>query len=116
MVGRTLIGMAVTRSADLTLRFRNPANRDLLRFVAEQRHESMNSVAERAIELQLKAEAVVIERDLVATLEWLRQYDVDADMDAAADRFAQAEVSHDDPLVSTRAAVADPLGLTRHFV
>ncbi|MGB3410676.1 MAG: hypothetical protein WBA45_05715 [Microthrixaceae bacterium] len=61
-------------------------------------------------------EAAVIERDLLETLEWLRSYDLDADVGEAAARFALAEVSHSDPLISTKAPAADPLGLSQHFV
>jgi hypothetical protein len=96
-----------TRSPKFTLRFHRAANHELLSLLADRRGISKNQLAEEMLERELRAGALLLERDLTGTLDALRRYRRDTHLQRAIDEVAHAEAYEDDPLV-TRAAGERP--------
>jgi hypothetical protein len=99
-----------------TVRFDNPDDYDMLRFVAEQHRVSMNQLVQEAIEDRLQREASAMEERLRAALDVVRRYRTE-DVEPYADTFAGAEVTELDP-VRARAVTQreDRLGVRRAFM
>lgn len=89
-----------TAITKFTLRFRNPRNHELLGFVAERFGVTKNQLAEEMLERELSAAALFLERDLAGTLDVLRSYRRDEQMDSDIQAFAEGEAYGDDPLKS----------------
>ncbi|HEX3693058.1 MAG TPA: hypothetical protein VHU13_06910 [Solirubrobacteraceae bacterium] len=101
-----------------TLRFHRPANRELLGLLADRRGISKNQLAEEMLERELKASALLLERDLTGTLDMLRRYRRDRDVRRAIDEVAHAEAYEEDPLATrmTGAGTAqDAYGIAAAF-
>lgn len=68
-------------------------------------HRSMNQLVSEAVARYVVKESQVVEKDLQATLDRLRQYTrLDSQFDQAIEQVARAEVSQEDPLEGRSAA------------
>lgn len=109
---------AATNPPKFTLRFHSSANHELLGLLAERRGISKNQLAEEMLERELRASALLLERDLTGTLDLLRRYRRDEHLQAAIDEFARAEAYEHDPLASQMAgepATRDAYGIADAF-
>lgn len=77
------------------LRFRNPRNREALRQLAELTGTSMTAIAERAIEHEVVLLAADLEHRLEQSLETVRSYQPERDLDAYIDAAAAGEQEGD---------------------
>jgi hypothetical protein len=106
-------------AAKLTIRLRDERLYGLLKLLAAQRGVSMNRLVEEALSRELELEAALTEERLEETLALLRSYR--GDSDRLAREFAEAEVSHPDPLRSepmmgeSGRDARDPLGALAGF-
>lgn len=87
----------------LKLRFDRPETLQLLRLVADRSGTSMNRVVSEMIERELPILAEGMELELRSTADLLQTFRMPSP-EEQAERFAQAEVEHDDPLRSTYVA------------
>ena len=102
--------MAMPESAarsKFTLRFRDARNHTLLGVIAERYGVSKNQLAEEMLERELQAAALGLEQDLTDTLEMLRGYRREDDLEGAIEAFAQAEAGESDPI---RTRLSSPAG------
>jgi hypothetical protein len=90
--------MSVAAAPKFTLRFRNSRTHEILGLLAERLGVSKNQLAEEMLERELQAAALLLERDLTGTLELLRNYRKDDDLQDAIAEVARAEAHEDDPL------------------
>lgn len=98
-----------------TLRFRREGTHRALRHAADELGMSMNELVERAIEHELAVIGSELEAKLRRTVELLAGYRGDG-LEADVERFAEAEVSQEDPLRSRAArSPVDPLGVGAAF-
>lgn len=87
-----------------TLRFHKAGNHELLGLLADRYGMSKNQLAEDMLERELRAAALLFERDLTGTLKLLRGYRRDEHLMSAIDDIARAEAHESDPIVTTVAA------------
>jgi hypothetical protein len=109
---------AATDTPKFTLRFRRAANRELLGLLADRRGISKNQLAEEMLERELKASALLLERDLTGTLDMLRRYSRGQHLQRAIDEIAHAEAYEQDPLATHMAgerATQDAYGIADAF-
>lgn len=92
-------------AAKFTLRFRNERTHELLGFVADRFQVSKNRLAEEMLERELEAAALLVERDLAATLRQLRAYRREEELADDVAAFAEGEAFGEDPL---RARMVEP--------
>lgn len=86
------------------LRFKNPATKEALRYVAEQNGMSMTELAEKAIEHEIALMGADLERRLTEALEQVRSYRPATDLDRYIEAVAAGEESGLDPDRQVRAA------------
>jgi hypothetical protein len=86
--------------AKFTLRFRSHRTHDMLGVVADELGVSKNQLAEQMLERELRAAALLIERDLSDTMQRLRAYNRDAHLQDDIRAFAEGEAFGADPLGS----------------
>jgi len=104
----------MTQRRSFTIRFEDQATHDLLALLADRLHVSMNRLAETMIRNEIGDLAITLREDLSHTLARLADYPSDHDRDIA--KFAEAEVTHDDPLVARMVAPRpDPYDLAATF-
>lgn len=90
--------MTVSDAPKFTLRFHKPANHRLLGLLAEHRGVSKNQLAEEMLERELRAAALLLERDPTGTLALLRRYRADKHLEQTIDEVARAEAREEDPI------------------
>ncbi|MCP9490136.1 MAG: hypothetical protein MSC31_09705 [Solirubrobacteraceae bacterium MAG38_C4-C5] len=90
--------MSTTRIPKFTLRFHDHRNHEILGVLADRFGMSKNQLAEEMLERELRAAALLLERDLTGTLEKLRGYRREQHLDQAVTEFAHAEGFEDDPI------------------
>ena len=84
----------------LTVRF-NPKLYEALSTLSGVVHRSMNDLVTEAVSELVASESQLASRELEKTLEKLRAYTVqDPDFEDAIERFAEAEIAHEDPIDS----------------
>ena len=104
----------MTRRRSFTIRFEDQATHELLALLADRLHVSMNRLADTMIRNEIGDLALTRQEDLSHTLARLAEYRNDYDRDVA--RFADAELSHNDPLVARMVAPRpDPYDIERTF-
>lgn len=97
-----------------TIRFEDQATHDLLALLADRLHVSMNRLAETMIRNEIGDLAITLQEDLSHTLARLADYRSDHERDVA--KFAEAEVTHDDPLAARMVAPRpDPYNIEATF-
>jgi hypothetical protein len=104
--------------AKFTLRFHNSATHQMLGLVADRFGMSKNQLAEEMLERELQAASLLLEHDLVGTLELLRGYRIGDRLQADIQAIAQAEAHGQDPLEGHRSehvAAADAFGVGAMF-
>jgi hypothetical protein len=110
--------MTVTDFPKFTLRFHSQVNHRLLGLLAERYGVSKNQLAEEMLERELRAAALLLERDLTGTLALLRRYRSSEHLQQAIDEVARAEAHEEEP-VPTRVAATlsarDVYGITDAF-
>jgi hypothetical protein len=89
-----------TRPAKFTLRFRSHRTHDMLGVVADELGVSKNQLAEQMLERELRAAALLLERDLSDTMERLRNYNRGEHLEDDIRAFAEGEAFEVDPLRS----------------
>jgi Ni2+-binding GTPase involved in maturation of urease and hydrogenase len=101
----------------LTVRLHNERTGQLLAEVAKRYGVSKNQLIEQLLERELQAAAMVIEQDLITTIEQLRRYRTAEHQKAAIEAVAQAESLHPDPMQARRGSVAgtDAFGILDTF-
>lgn len=118
-----IVGQVTTRDTAFPLRFKNPANRDALRHIAELTGMSMTDIAERAIEHEVVLLAVDLDARLSQALDIVRRYQPDRDFDRYVEAAAEGERAGLDPMRNTRRASpssgttisSDPFGVAAAF-
>jgi hypothetical protein len=95
--------------AAFTLRFRNPRIHNALRVTADLMGVPMSEIAEHAIERELVLLGAGLQETLERAVGLLR--DLRPSHEAAVEAFAEAEVSHPDPMKSRHAGDRDPFGV-----
>ena len=118
-----IIGQVTTRETAFPLRFKNPANRDALRHMAELTGMSMTDIAEQAIEHEVVLLAVDLDASLSQALDIVRRYQPDRDFDRYVEAAAEGERAGLDPMRNTRRASpasettisSDPFGIAAAF-
>lgn len=83
-----------------TLRFRKPQTHQMLGMLADELGVSKNQLAEQMLECELRAAALSLEHDLAGTMELVRNYNRDAQLEDHIQAFAEGEAYGDDPLHS----------------
>jgi hypothetical protein len=104
--------------AKFTLRFHNSATHEMLGLVADRFGMSKNQLAEEMLERELRAASLLLEQDLVGTLQLLRDYRTADRLQADIEAIAQAEAHEQDPLESQRIeqiATTDAFGVGAMF-
>ena len=112
-----------TRETAFPLRFKNPANRDALRHMAELTGMSMTDIAEQAIEHEVVLLAVDLDARLSQALDLVRRYQPDRDFDRYVEAAAEGERAGLDPMRNTRRVSpasettisSDPFGVAAAF-
>lgn len=110
--------MTVDAAPKFTLRFHSPANHRLLGLLAERYGVSKNQLAEEMLERELRAAALLLERDLTGTLALLRRYRAEEHLERAIDEVARAEAREEDPIdtrIDTAASTRDIYGIADAF-
>jgi hypothetical protein len=97
------------RPPKFTLRFRSPRTHEMLGLLADAWGISKNQLAEQMLERELHAAALALERDMAHTVELLRSYDREADVEGHIRAFAEGEAFGEDPLRS-RSKLTPELG------
>ena len=97
-----------------TLRFKNERTHRALNITAEMLGVPMSEIAEAAIERELAVLGTDLEDRLSRTLELLRSFQRET-IDDDVERFAEAEVTEDDPLRSHHLDHRDALGVSAAF-
>lgn len=118
-----IVGQVTTRDTAFPLRFKNPANRDALRHIAELTGMSMTDIAEQAIEHEVVLLAVDLDARLSQALDIVRRYQPDRDFDRYVEAAAEGERAGLDPMRNTRRASpssettisSDPFGVAAAF-
>lgn len=95
--------------AAFTLRFRNPGLHRSLRVMADLMGVPMSEIAEHAIERELVLLGAGLEQKLERAVRLLRE--VRPSSEEAVEAFAEAEVTHPDPMQSRHAGDRDPFGV-----
>jgi hypothetical protein len=90
--------MGIAAAPKFTLRFRNTRTHEILGLLAERFGISKNQLAEEMLERELQAAALLLERDLTGTLELLRRYNREEQVEGYIQAFAEGEAYGDDPL------------------
>jgi len=101
-----------------TLRLEHPETHELLRLLAGRWGVSMNRLAEDILQRGLRLGALLEEAAVPETLELLRRYRPEREVDADIAAIARAEVEVDDPADGRMASpqtVADPHGIAAAF-
>lgn len=105
-------------SPKFTLRFHNSTTHQLLSLVADRLGVSRNQLAEEMLERELRAASLLLEQDLVGTLELLRNYRTAERLRPDIEAIAHAEAYERDPLRSRRVgnvAATDAYGIAEMF-
>ena len=118
-----IVGQVTTRDTAFPLRFKNPANRDALRHIAELTGRSMTDIAEQAIEHEVVLLAADLDARLSQALDIVRRYQPDRDFDRYVEAAAEGERAGLDPMRNTRRASpssettisSDPFGVAAAF-
>jgi hypothetical protein len=100
------------------LRFEHPETHELLRLLAGRLGVSMNRLAEDILQRELRLGALFEEAAVLETLELLRRYRPEREVDADIAAIARADVEVDDPAegrMAGRQRVADPHGIAGAF-
>jgi hypothetical protein len=80
-----------------SLRFKRPANREALRFMAQEYGETMNEIVESAVEHELALRGAALEIRLTEALAAVREYGLLRDNDRFIKSIAEGEASGQDP-------------------
>jgi len=108
----------IMETVKFTLRFEHPETHELLRLLAARWGISMNRLAEDILERELRIGALLEEAAVLETLELLRRYRPERELQADIAAIARAEVEVDDPAegrMVEAAALADPHGIAAAF-
>ncbi len=110
--------MGAIAKPELTLRFRDPMNSEILGLLAKRYGVSKNRLAEDMLARELQAEALLLDHDLTGTIDLLRRYRKDEHLAEAIAEFAHAEAYEDDPTrtrMATSLQAADAYGIAETF-
>jgi hypothetical protein len=80
-----------------SLRFKRPANREALRFMAQEYGETMNEIVESAVEHELALRGAALEIRLTEALSAVQKYGRLRDNDRFVNSIAEGEASGQDP-------------------
>ncbi|MEA2537501.1 MAG: hypothetical protein QOF11_1735 [Chloroflexota bacterium] len=105
--------MGKKRRRSFTLRFEDEATHELLALLSSRMGVSMNRLVETMIQSEIQSASFALEEDLTHTLGRLADYRADPQAEVA--RFADAEVTFDDPLQARMVVKEDPQGIAARF-